>query len=139
MRLTGFRRKSVLYLAAIGAAVWPITWIYLLRDAKTLQHPQLWQDFLSPGYILMVVAAAIGTCSLAVYIIVAREKDENRDNPAAFHGTARFANKSEIDQLRLSTAEQLPPGSFILGPDRQGGIIALPRSRTVQHGLILGG
>ncbi len=113
MKSEDFRRTLILYLAAAGGAVWPVTWFFLLRDAMSLRHPQLWQDYSSPGFIMLVFSAFIGTCSLAVYIIVAtkRDADEDDQNPAAFHGTARFATRSEVAEL-TAPAEQLGPRQF---------------------------
>jgi type IV secretion system protein VirD4 len=79
-------------------------------------------------------------CGLAVIIggtIAASAKAGNggKDN---LHGSARFADRKDFKEF------ENPPetGAFILAPahpDGQHGKIALPRSLSIMHGLILGG
>lgn len=140
MKLKSRRHIFILIPAVAGFLVWPLTWIYLAQRSTNYQYPHLWDNFYSIGFVACAVSAIFGWTALIVGILAATKPNEGAPgDPAAFHGTARFANRSEVDHLRLSTPEQLSPGSFILGPDPRGGIIALSRMATVQHGLILGG
>lgn len=42
-------------------------------------------------------------------------KDGERENdPAAYHGTARFALEDEVEELKCPPRETLPPGGLII-------------------------
>jgi hypothetical protein len=42
-------------------------------------------------------------------------KDGERENdPAAYHGTARFALEDEVEELNCPPRETLPPGGLII-------------------------
>jgi type IV secretion system protein VirD4 len=143
MKVSSLWRVPIIIISIIGFLVCPATWIYLVRYTIYVQQSQLFENWHSLGYVALIVSAAIGIISMCAGVIVAfpkREK-ESRDSPAAFHGTARFANKKEIAELTLPDAAQLAPGSFILAPDTTdgSGIVALSRLATAQHGIILGG
>ena len=92
----------------------------------------------SPATVILCPLFLIGGVINLLNSLYSKEKAEDTD-PAAFHGTARFAKSEEIEKLRLQTREALPPGSVVLGPDGTRGVIALPRSLGVQHGIIFGG
>jgi type IV secretion system protein VirD4 len=62
-----------------------------------------------------------------------------KEMPAGHHGTAQFASERDLQEFIVKPTEgALPAGSFYLSHSPNG-IIALPRMRAVQHGLILGG
>ncbi len=143
MKVKDLWRVPVTILAAIGFLVCPATWIYVVRYTTYTQQAQLFENWHSLGYIALAASAAVGIASMCIGVIVAfpKKEEQSRDNPAAFHGTARFASTKEIAELTLPDAEELAPGSFILAPDAEygRGVIALPRLMTAQHGIILGG
>jgi type IV secretion system protein VirD4 len=143
MEIKGAAKALILVASVIGFLVCPATWIYLVRNLTYAEQARAFENWHSLGYVALVSSAVVGIASMCVGVIVAFPKKEeaSRDNPEAFHGTARFASRKEIAELTLPSAEQLAPGSFILAPEaEQGrGVIALSRLATAQHGIILGG
>lgn len=143
MEIKGASKALILVASATGFLVCPATWIYLARNLTYTQQEQLFENWYSLGYVALLASAVIGIASMYLGVIVAfpKKEEQSRDNPEAFHGTARFASRKEIAELTLPDAAQLAPGSFILAPDgEQGrGAIALSRLATAQHGIILGG
>jgi type IV secretion system protein VirD4 len=141
MKLKSPRHILILIPAVIGFLVWPLTWLYLAQRSTNYQYPHLWDNFYSIGFVACALSAVFGWTALIAGILAATKPNGSEEgDPAAFHGTARFATNSEVAEL-TTPSEQLAPGSFILSAEaEQGrGVVALPRLATAQHGIILGG
>ena len=141
MKLKSSKHILIFIPAVLGFLVWPLTWFYLAQQGTNYQYPHLWDNYYSIGFVACALSAVFGWSALVVGIIAAtRPSGSDTDDPAAFHGTARFATCSEVAAL-TTPSDQLQPGSFILSAEGgQGrGVVALPRLATAQHGIILGG
>src|ERR1051325_11027251 len=121
MKLKSSRHILIFIPAIIGFLVWPLTWIYLAQRSTNNYYPHLWDNFYSFGFVACAVSAVFGWTALIVGIVAATKSNgSEQDDPAAFHGTARFAAKSEVATL-TTPAEQLQPGSFILSAEGEKG------------------
>lgn len=119
MKLKSSKLILIFIPAVIGFLVWPLTWIYLVQRSTNYQYPHLWDNFSSFGFVACALSAVFGWTALIVGILAATKPNGSEgDDPAAFHGTARFASGSEVAEL-TTPSEQLQPGSFILSADGQ--------------------
>jgi hypothetical protein len=83
------------------------------------------------------IGALFGVGVILIGGVIALVKDTKGDTDD-LHGSARFAEKKEFKEFE----NPVETGAFILAPahpDRLHGKLALPRSLSLMHGLILGG
>jgi type IV secretion system protein VirD4 len=86
-------------------------------------------------YILYGMASGFGVISIGGIIALVKSSESGEED---LHGSARFAEKKDFKEFE----NPIENGAFILAPahpNRNHGKIALPRSLSLMHGLILGG
>lgn len=131
--ISNWNRSFILWSSGIGIFV--ASFLVNLATSVAKSKSSIPNPYFGFG-VSIVFWTTLSTFLLGIVFLKKASLEAARGN--FYHGSARFANAKEIEEITIGLNEAMPAGGFFLSSNKKGAII-LPRMEAVKHGLILGG